>query len=270
MTSFEKVARGFTLTALAALAGPNFAAADETLYCTQYILSLPYQITAPGHYCFVRNLSTGPTPSYPPAITIGADSVWLDLNNYTLDGSAVGSATAVTGILGTPNHSHVTVRNGVVRGFAAGINLYGSGGGDTVEKIWADNNYENGIAVRGLAGSNLVRENVVTNTGGSTNLSNWPGGVANAFGISVLGASTVIDNQVTHTFGMNGGFAWAFELVFEGEGQIAVNNRVIGADLGFECGSTTNPVVVLRDNIVLTTPMPYNPRCTKVGATNFP
>ena len=257
--------------AVAAATLPGSATADETLLCNHHVVSLPYRITGPGHYCLARSLSTPANPAYTAAITIDADSVLLDLNQFTLDGSAVGSATAMTGILGLADHRHITVRNGVVRGFFDGINLYGAGGGHTVEHIWADHNYEAGIEVRSLGGRNLVRDNVVTDTGGSTNLNEFPGGVANAFGISVNGSANVINNEVTHTFGMNGGIAWAFELVFEAEGQVAVNNRVIGADtLGFACGAGPTPVIVLRDNIVLGVATPYGPGCTKIGLTNFP
>ncbi len=261
----------YALLAAGATALSGSASADETLFCNQYILSLPYRVTAPGHYCLARNLSTPANPAYTVAITIDADSVVLDLNQFTLDGSAVGSATAMTGILGLADHRRITVRNGVVRGFFDGINLYGAGGGHTVEHLWADHNYESGIGIRSLGGRNLVRDNVVTDTGGSTNLNEFPGGVANAFGISVNGSANVINNEVTHTFGMNGGIAWAFELVFEGEGQIAVNNRVIGADtLGFACGAGPTPMVVLRDNVVLGAATPYGAGCTKIGTTNFP
>src|SRR6266446_1690431 len=219
----------YALLAAGATALSGTASADETLFCNQYILSLPYRVTAPGHYCLARNLSTPANPAYTVAITIDADSVVLDLNQFT---------------------------------------LYGAGGGHTVEHVWADHNYESGIGIRSLGGRNLVRDNVVTDTGGSTNLNEFPGGLANAFGISVNGSANVINNEVTHTFGMNGGIAWAFELVFEGEGQIALNNRVIGADtLGFACGAGPTPMVVLRDNVVLGAATPYGAGCTKIGTT---
>lgn len=256
--------------ATTALTGP--AVADETHYCDRYVRSLPYTISAPGHYCFNQDLSVPSNPTFTIAITIDADSVVLDLNRFTLDGSAVGSGTAITGILGRANHSHITVRNGVVRGFFEAVNLYGAGGGHTVEDVRADHNYEGGIRVLSLGGRNVVRNNVVTDTGGSTNSNEFPGGDANAFGISVNGSANVVNNEVTHTFGTNRGFGWAFELSFVGEGQVVVNNRVIGLDTdatGFQCDAPGAPVV-LRDNVVLGTLVPYSSGCTKVGATNFP
>lgn len=103
------------------------------------------------------------------AIAINAGSVWLDLNNFTLDGSPGGTAADTVGIgtIGTVDHRNITVRNGVVRGFLNGINLYGgvNGSNYTVESVWADGDYVNGIAVRGLGGGHVVSDNVVPNTG---------------------------------------------------------------------------------------------------------
>lgn len=273
MTTHDPAGRRLTLAlsallALATLGAP--ATADETLLCNRYILSLPYTINVPGHYCLASNLSTSANPAYTSAITINADSVLLDLNQYTLDGSAAGSATTLKGVFSI-DRSSITVRNGVVRGFWVGIDLANPSGnarGHTVEHIWADRNTRTGIETRGTA--SLVRNNVVTDTGGSTNLLN-PGGAAHAFGIDVGGPASVIDNQVTHVFGLNGGNAWG--LIFTDQGVIAVNNRVVGPDTGgFACVSNSNtaPQAVLRDNIVLDTPQPYFTACTTIGTTNFP
>jgi hypothetical protein len=248
------------------------ARADETVYCQRFIDVLPMRITRSGHYCLHRDLRTSLNSAPFAAITIDADSVWLDLNNFTLDGSAAGTATETSGIVAVGNHRNITVRNGVVKGFFNGINLDGGGGNYTVENIWADGNYVNGIAARGTAGKHIVRNNVVTNTGGSTN----PGensGPNVTLGIEVSGPlSSAINNEVTHTFNnsSNGIGAWGISLDGEGEGQVGVNNRVMGADVGIRCGDTATTQVFLRDNIVLAAPVPYEPTCNKIGTTNFP
>ena len=246
------------------------AAADETTYCDRFIRAVPFTITAPGHYCLGRNLATSITGG--DAIKIDADFVWLDLNNFTLDGSSAGTAADTTGVVAVGDHRNITVRNGVVKGFLNGINLNGNGSNYTVENIWADANYVNGIAARGLGGGHVVRNNVVTNTGGTT-LPEFTGGDPNAaIGISVTGNSSILNNQVTHTFNHNlNGIALAFELDFEGDGQIAVNNRVVGSDnVGFVCGDGPTSHVFLRDNIVADAPQPYGSACNKIGSTNFP
>ncbi len=260
-----------TVVALGLVLPLSRAQADETTYCQQFINSLPFTITTPGHYCFHRNLSTALNSAL-AAITIDADFVWLDLNNFTLDGTAAGTGSTTTGILAVGDHKNITVRNGIVKGFFNGINLDGGGSNYTVENIWADRNYVNGIAARGLGGKHVVRNNVVTNTGGSTD----PGensGPNVTLGIEVSGPlSSAINNEITHTFNnsISSVGAWAISLDNEGEGQVGVNNRVIGADVGIRCGFSPTTQVFLRDNIVLSAPVPYETTCNKIGSTNFP
>ena len=158
--------RTLTLCATVAAFVPG-AHADETTFCNTYITSLPYTISMQGHYCFNRNLSTGITSG--TAIAINADFVVLDLNNFKLGGGAAGPATETVGILGV-NRSNITVRNGNIRGFMVGIRLTAPNPSlsqnNLVENNVLDGNTNKGIDVRGL--SNVVRNNIVTNTGGST------------------------------------------------------------------------------------------------------
>lgn len=141
--------------------------ADETTLCNTYITSLPHTIAAQGHYCFSRNLSTAITAG--AAITINTDFVVLDLNNFKLGGGAAGPATETVGILGV-NRNNITVRNGNIRGFLVGIRLTAPdpalSQNNLVENNVLDGNTNKGIDVRGK--SNVVRNNIVTNTGGST------------------------------------------------------------------------------------------------------
>ena len=116
-----------------------------------------------------------------------------------------------------------------------------------------------GIAVRGLGGGHVVRDNVVTNSGGST-----VPGETNGVGISVYGTADVSGNVVMNTFGDS---PVAFDL--SGGGQTVSANRVIGSgSVGFSCDPPAGQV--LRDNVVLNTPFPYSGACTLVGATNHP
>ena len=100
------------------------ASADETTFCTRYIRSLPFTITTQAHYCLDRNLATAITSG--AAITVNADFVLLDLNNFRLSGSAAGTGTLAIGIHAN-NRSHLTIRNGNIRGFAYGILVEGDG-----------------------------------------------------------------------------------------------------------------------------------------------
>jgi hypothetical protein len=159
--------RHMALLVLAGLFGlAGKAAADETTFCNVFITSLPFTISAQGHYCFDRNLSFGSTVGN--AITINSDFVTLDLNNFKLGGGSAGLGTNATGIAST-NHRNITVRNGNIRGFAFGIHITGTGttsGGHVVENNLLDGNTQVGLHVDG--DSVVVRNNIVANTGGST------------------------------------------------------------------------------------------------------
>jgi hypothetical protein len=149
------------------LAAAGSARADETTFCNTFITSLPYTINVQGHYCFNRNLSVNITTGN--AITINADYVVLDLNNFKLGGGAAGPATDAIGISAF-QRSNTTIRNGNIRGFAHGIVVDGSLGTKaqnvTIENNVVDGNYKTGINVFGE--NIVVRHNLVTNTGGST------------------------------------------------------------------------------------------------------
>lgn len=238
---------------------PPAARADETLLCHRYITSVPYTISAPGHYCLGGDLRTAMSAGN--AITVSADDVVLDLNGFTLDGTAAGTGTAANGIF-TFDRRRVTVRNGSVRGFFNGIQL-GAGGSRvanlTVERVRVDRTVV-GVAVRGLGGGHVVRDNVVTNSGGST-----VPGETNGVGISVYGSADVANNVVVHTFGDS---PVAFDVT--GGPQTVLNNRVIdGGGLGFVCDDLPAGQV-LRDNVVLDTPTPYGASCNRIGSTNHP
>ena len=120
------------------------------------------------------------------------------------------------------------MRNGTVRGFFNGLQL-GAGGARvaaiTVERMRVDRTAV-GIAVRGLGGGHVVRDNVVTDSGSST-----VPGETNGVGISVYGGGDIVNNVVVHTFGDH---PVAFDVT--GGLQTIVNNRVMDSGLaGIGC-----------------------------------
>lgn len=254
--SYVKVVR-FAL--LACLALPARAPADETLICSHFITAVPVTIRVPGHYCFATDVRTRISTGH--AITIEADDVLLDLNGFTLDGTAGGTGTLANGVF-TIDRRDITVRNGTVRGFFNGLQL-GAGGARgaaiTVERMRADRNVV-GILVNGLGGGHVVRDNVVTNSGSSTDPDARNGG-----GIAVRGGGDIINNVVIHTFGDD-----PVAIGLSGGLQTIVNNRVADSGkLGILCDDLPAGQY-LRDNIVLSTPVPYGVSCNKIGTTNFP
>ena len=92
----------------------------ETTLCT-VLSTFPATISSPGVYCLESDpslsISTG------AAITINANNVTLDLNSHRLGALAAGTATQAIGIYAL-NHTNITIKNGIVRGFAVGIENY--------------------------------------------------------------------------------------------------------------------------------------------------
>ena len=177
------------------LAGP--AAADETTFCNFFITSLPRVITTQGHYCFDRNLSTAMTSGN--AITIAVDFVVLDLNNFKLGGGSAGLGTDANGIA-ADSRSNITIRNGNIRGFRSGIEIIG-GTNILIENNALDGNTQVGLLA--TTGTVVVRNNVVTNTGGTT-LGGYPYGIFASGYDTALVRDNVVSNVFSDTYGVFG------------------------------------------------------------------
>ena len=251
------------LAGLAGLAGT--ARADETTLCNTFITAVPFTITAQGHYCFNRNLSTGMTTGN--AITINVDYVVLDLNNFKLGGGSAGLGTNTVGVF-SRNHRNVTVRNGNIRGFKYGVQLIGTFAGNIViENNVLDGNTLFGVETDG--DSSLVRNNLVTNTGGSLSASgNWSYAISGGYSDTSSGSngtSVARDNVVTNTFSTYGA---------TGIGATVVDHNIVALGETGGAGNRGVWAAVCRDNTVLTsnvsgTPSPYNSCDFSVGS-NFP
>ena len=182
--------KAFTLL-LCALLATSLAQA-ETTNCTA-VTTLPHIINAQGVYCLTGNLSTKITSGN--AITINTNNVSLDLNGFKLGGLGAGDSTQAFGIF-ADQRKNITIRNGIIRGFRAGIWFgdifpYTTSQGHLVEDILADQNTVNGIKVFGRG--NTIRRNQVVDTGGSTIF-------ALATGIEVIGpGNDVLNNRIATT-----------------------------------------------------------------------
>src|SRR5688572_33166642 len=105
-----------TLLAMSLLASiPGKAAAAESYdSCKGVITALPATITTPGTWCLKQDLAT--LLASGNAITVKANDVTLDCNDFKLDGSGAGVSTKTIGIRAV-DVSNVTVRHCNVRGF---------------------------------------------------------------------------------------------------------------------------------------------------------
>src|SRR5688572_11288780 len=81
-----------------ALAGHRQLALAARSYdtCTGYVESLPATIGSPGQWCLRRDLSTAQTSG--AAITVAANNVTLDCNDFKLGGLSAGLDTLAHGM----------------------------------------------------------------------------------------------------------------------------------------------------------------------------
>jgi hypothetical protein len=210
---------------------------------------VPFTISRPGNYCLVRSLSTAIVSG--AAVTIAASDVVLDLQGFTLDGSAAGDGTETYGIR-ADGRRDVRVRNGIVRGFFTGITLCNgsSSQGCAIEGITAENNTYGGIGAGGRGA--LVRGNRVIRTGGSTSAM----ASGHAVGIELGGAgSRALDNDVVDTLAAATTFAWGIHVVYA-DGAVVEDNRVSGGS-GLESFGIIVPfsqdVLVVDNRVARTT-----------------
>jgi hypothetical protein len=123
-----------------------------------------YQITQPGSYRLSGNLTV--TKADRDAIEINSDNVTLDLNGFTIGGPVIctGSPPNCTGVgrFGvSSSNQNSSVKNGVIRGFAIGLFLTGSG---LVEDLQTSGNSDTGIIANGVF---VVARCLANNNGGT-------------------------------------------------------------------------------------------------------
>jgi hypothetical protein len=250
--------RLLALTLFAGMVHVGAASADETTLCNAMITTLPYTISAQGHYCFDRNLSTAITTGN--AITINSDFVVLDLNNFKLGGGSAGLGTQAMGVHAN-DRKNITIRNGNIRGFFGGIDIEGdatTSGGHVVENNVLDGNTAFAVFV---AGDGVVlRNNLVSGTGGSTVVASASGLVTgDGFGV-------VMDNIINDTFS-DVGDAYG---IFAG-GVVDHNVVRVGTAVGNSFGiyGATADTVCRDNSVVGFTLNPYV-TCIPVGDNYVP
>jgi hypothetical protein len=240
-TLFAVLVLGFLLSASPARA--------ETTQCTA-ITSVPATISVQGIYCLTGNLATNLASV--SAITITVNNVTIDLNGYKLGNLAAGAGTQSYGIFANQK-KNITIRNGIIRGFLRGIFLgdtspFTASSGHLVEDIRADGNTSVGIWVQGTG--NVIRNNQVVSTGGST-------GQISAWGIIAAGpGARVINNDITGTAAQSNGDSTGIILSPGSHNSVVEDNRVSdtsspsGTSTGIMISSSNNAMVV--DNRIAT------------------
>ena len=263
------------LAALALFAGlaavPGSALAAQSYdNCTGFIDSVPATITTQGVWCLRKNLTASITSGM--AITVAANNVTIDCNDFKIGGLGGGDSSNAFGIY-AGNKQNVTVRHCNVRGFMSGISLIG-GAGHLVEDNRLDNNLKYGIYMLG-ADNSLVQRNRVYDTGGhpattdtvaiyvdADVIGNTVAGVfatanAKARGIIAGTAATIRNNRVRgfQASGTNGGYATG--IYATDAGSMVDGNHVIGGGAAAVpgsaisgAGSSTSPDIACSNNVV--------------------
>jgi len=234
------------LVALLLMSSVTYA---ETSDCTP-ITTLPFDITKSGVYCLTGNLKS--SRSGGSMIRVKASDVTIDLNSWTLDGSPAGTATKAVGIYAF-KRSNCTIRNGTIRGFYKGIQLFEPNPylltqGHLVEDVRVENSTYNGIQVNGR--NNVVRNNHVTETGNSTL---QPG--LRAYGIQVYGNfSRILGNDISDTTADGTSAGYGIVLGFANS-SIVQGNRIndVQTDTGISHGIFISPSdnLIIRDNNII-------------------
>jgi parallel beta-helix repeat protein len=165
---------------------PAVRAAESYDNCAGTISSVPATITTQGVWCLKGDLSTAITTGN--AITVNANNVTIDCNDFKIGGLAAGNSSLAKGVF-AHIRQNITVRHCNVRGFSTGIYLDG-GAGHLIEDNRLDNNLNMGVGVFG-ADNSVVRRNRVYDTGGSS-------GGLEAYGI--YASAGIIDNEVRGVF----------------------------------------------------------------------
>jgi len=232
------------ITVALAWTGPS-QAAESYANCAGVVTSLPTVISTPGTWCVKQNLTTAGAAV--KGITISADNVTLDCNDFALSNTA-GTANSAVGI-SAANRLNATVRHCKVVGFRYGVYLQATtgGGNHVVEDSLFDGNTYAGIRVEG--NGSVVQRNQVLNTGGSTNL-------VGAYGIYAVDSVNISGNTVDGVVVRPGSNGKAYGIVTLSNlyGGI-VGNRVRGmakdgTGLDFGISNISSGRIVLRDNDV--------------------
>ena len=155
-------------------------AAESYDNCTGFIDTVPATISTQGTWCLRQDLATGIGTGN--AITVTANNVTIDCNDFKLGGLAAGTDTNAQGIRSTAIST--TVRNCRVRGFRIGVALTSDYG--LVENNRLDLNTRIGILTQGDGA--IIRRNTVLDTGG------LPSG--DARGIEADGPANILDNTI--------------------------------------------------------------------------
>ena len=204
---------------LALLLLPRQALAAESYdNCTGFIDSVPATISTQGVWCLRKNVSTAIESGY--AISITANNVTIDCNDFKIGGLGGGIGTSTYGVYAS-DRANTVVRRCNIRGFYYGTML--SGSGHVVEENRFDGNTYAAIWVQG--DGSTVRNNEVRDTGGSAFTTGSAIGIVAYDGVDLIG--NTVSGVAPSAYNGNG---HAYGILSRGyaAGGSAIGNRVRG------------------------------------------
>jgi hypothetical protein len=211
----KRIALDLLLLAVLALGlAPGAARAAESYdTCSSVVTTLPATLATQGTWCLDKNFA--PSMMSGNAISITANHVTLDCNNFVIDNTQAGGGTNAIGIAAT-DMANITLRHCDVRGFRMGARLLGTSGGHVVE----DNRFQQNtyVAVNVQGNGSIVRRNLVLDTGAST-ITDFATGIYTNYTVDV------IDNTVAGVVARAGsnGNAYGINTEANTSGTIALN-----------------------------------------------
>jgi len=202
------------------LAATPAIAAESYDNCTGFIDALPAVVSTQGTRCLRKDVSTAMASG--TAISIQANNVTLDCNDFKVGGLAAGLDTGANGI-GWTNRNNITVRNCSIRGFEYGLNVNGAGDAyHAIENNRFDGNTHVGIHLGG--DNHRIVGNQLNDTGGSPG---WGG----SFAISITGDSVLVQGNsitgvwVSETANNGNGLVRGISALY-GRGNVFQDNRI--------------------------------------------
>jgi hypothetical protein len=199
----------------ALLSAPAARAAQSYNNCAGTIAGVPTTIVASGTWCLDADIATSMTSS--AAITVNADNVVIDCNDFLLDGSG-GGANSTAVAIQSGGHSNITIRNCRIKGFYRGAWFQGPGSaGHVVENNLFDGNLYAAVELEG--DGSTIRRNRIFSTGGAVDVA----------GIRITSAVDVRDNTIYGVTAKVGGNGNAFGIVGTGSASGSITgNRIRG------------------------------------------
>jgi hypothetical protein len=201
------------------------------------ITSAPTTISAPGHYCLANNINSSTS-----AIVISADDVALDCGGHVIDGTATVASSTAIGVRTNGERNNVSVKDCIIKGFAEGLVLSGFGNSitnNTVTASWA-----RGMRVYG--DNNVVRNNWITDVGGTTYASYYSAGIIS------MGTTDIRSNTISGVTARVSSGKGAYGIYSTSNNAGAITDNTVrnlvadggGINLAIATQSSTNAVVI--------------------------